>query len=148
MKKLPKDLDSFAFLALSRMGRGQRVEVNQWVSTNARATLNALVDGGYATSTSTPGGRKRWLEITPKGRALLPAIHERECRRQQAQQAEIARIHAEDMLRAAAPDLLAVADVVIAWYENSGPTDPDAKSAGSVDLYNMARAAVAEARVL
>lgn len=50
------------------------------------------------------------------------------------------------MLIAASPELLAVAQAVVSWYENSGSTDPDRKSVGSDDLWHMAKKAIAKSK--
>lgn len=150
MKKIPKELNSAALQVLRRLGRGERVESTHWGRHSIGRTMEdarkALLDG-YVVERTTLKGRKRWFEITSAGTALLPAIAEQDKKRSCEIEAENERIHREEMVRGASQDLLGVVLAVIVWYENAGTSDPDQKSAGSVELYGMAKAAREKAGV-
>lgn len=55
-------------------------------------------------------------------------------------------VAADARLMAAAPDLAALAQAVVSWYENAGNEDPDKKSPGSAELWREAKKALAKAR--
>ena len=57
-----------------------------------------------------------------------------------------AACNAHDALVARGAELEALAQSVVDWYENAGNSDPVQSSAGSIDLWNKARAALAKVK--
>lgn len=93
-----------------------------------------VIERGLATTDSTPKGRKAWFVLTDAGRALIPAIQERDkWEKQERADYEKAEI-AKAALEAAAPDMLAVLERIrIEFKEFLGEDAPSRRIRDQID---------------
>src|SRR5215471_13746689 len=87
---------------------GERVESTRWNYGSMQRARHELLDGGWMEERSTPKGKKRYLVLTAKGRALMPEVERYYAEAKRDSDRAIAASNLEERRRAAAPELIEV----------------------------------------
>ncbi len=106
-------LDSTIISLLRRLQRAPKRERSRAATYYENCRYAEATQLGLVVLRSSPAGRKRWYEITPKGAALWAAINAADEKRERERREADAEIERRERITAAAPTLLAALDALV-----------------------------------